>query len=469
MYENTDISDIWTLVLEQLSEQFSSSTKNLWFGGLVLESLDGDVAVLREPNSVKRSIVANRYTKPLQDAFKAILCRDIRVEMTSGEKGASVSDDDRIKPRINEEAEKYAGDEAQKEAAAKQEQFPAGQSAAKKFTVSYTFDNFVVGSSNTFAHAASLQVSNNPSGAYNPLFIYGPSGVGKTHLMRASAALMKSNNKNINLIYTRGEDFQNQLVDAISHGTQRQFREKFRTVDVLLVDDIQFISGKVSAQEEFFNTFNDLYEENKQIILTSDCPPNKMENLENRLRTRFQIGLIVDIAPPDIELRMAIIKKKSTEFGIQISNEVVTFIADKLKDNNRQLEGAIKKIYAYSLFTGSEITVEVARSAISDLITDDEPINVTIDKIFKIVSEKYSVTPDEIKGNKRNADIVMARHVCIYLLRSLTDLKLKNIGNLVGGRDHSTVSSSIDKIDREMSQNSMFEDEINELVSEIKG
>lgn len=331
----------------------------------------------------------------------------------------------------------------------------------------YTFDTFVVGKSNEFARAAAMSVANNPSNEYNPLFIYGPSGLGKTHLLCAIIDRISQNFPDYKIVSVKGEDFTNQMIDSISRGITAEFRDKYRKSDVLLIDDIQFIAGKDSTQEEFFHTFNSLYEDHKQIILTSDRPPKDIKLLENRLKTRFESGLIADIQPPDVELRTAILKKKSESLGLNIPPDVLSYIADNLKSNVRQLEGAVKRIGAQNMLTGSDITVDLAIKCISDMLTGSEPVSVTVDKVIDAVASHYCVSADDIKSKKRTSNIASARHVAIYLIRNMTTMSLPAIGR-VFSRDHSTIMNSLDTVESKIKSNPETEKEIKELIRIIK-
>ena len=336
------------------------------------------------------------------------------------------------------------------------------------YNFEYTFDNFIVGSTNKFAHAACLAVANKPAVNYNPLFIYGHSGLGKTHLMCAIINKMKENNPNINIIYTKGEDFTNQMIACLTNKSMDEFREKFRKCDVLLIDDIQFIAGKKSIQEEFFHTFNSLFEEKKQIILASDRPPREISPLEERLQSRFEWGLLADIEPPDLELRIAIIKKKAEQVNVAIPDEVLTFLGENIRSNIRQIEGAIKKLGALSFLSGRAITMEVAKECISELLGGAEPVNVTVDKIFTAIFKKYGISKEEITGPKRNKEIAMARHISIFLIRDITEMSLPNIAKIYG-RDHSTILSSIQAVEKKYRTDPLIEMEISELKKEIVG
>ena len=317
------------------------------------------------------------------------------------------------------------------------------------FNFEYTFDNFIVGNSNRFAHAAATAVAAAPAMNYNPLFIYGPSGLGKTHLLYAITNEVKKKKTNAEVIYIKGEDFTNQLIEALASQKTAEFRNKYRSCDMLLIDDIQFIAGKVSTQEEFFHTFNALYEEHKQIILTSDRPPREIKTLEDRLKTRFEWGLIADIQPPDLELRIAIIKKKAEQVNIVIPDDVLNFLAENLRSNIRQIEGAIKKLGALAFLNGREISMELARSCISELLGGEEPVSVTVDKIFAAVYRKYGISKEDLLGKKRTKEIAQARHVSIYLIKKITEMSYPNIGKIFG-RDHTTALSSCDVIEKKL-------------------
>ena len=331
----------------------------------------------------------------------------------------------------------------------------------------YTFDNFIVGSSNRFAHAACTAVAKEPAHSYNPLFIYGPSGLGKTHLLYAITNEIHKNFPTHNIIYVKGEEFTNEMIESIIRkNNPGQFREKYRKADVLLIDDIHFIAGKEGTQEEFFHTFNDLYEHGKQIILTSDRPAKDIEKLEERLRTRFEWGLTADIQPPDFELRMAIMQNKAQSLGKTFPNDVLSFLAENLTNNIRQIEGAIKKIIAYSMLNGKEITVSLVTSCISDLLSPTGKVTVTPEMIIKKVSEKYGVEIKDIYSEKRASNISQTRHICIYIIKKVLDLSYPAIGKLLS-RDHATIMSSYKRIDKEIKNNSSFEIEINELIKEI--
>lgn len=319
----------------------------------------------------------------------------------------------------------------------------------------YTFDTFVVGANNNLAHAASLAVAESPGEIYNPLFIYGGVGLGKTHLMHSIGHFILKNNPNAKVLYVTSEKFTNELIDAIrnkNNFSPTEFRDKYRTNDVLLIDDIQFIIGKESTQEEFFHTFNALYESKKQIIISSDKPPKEIETLEERLRSRFEWGLTVDIQSPDYETRMAILRKKEEMEGYNIDNEVIKYIATHIKSNIRELEGALTKIVALSRLDNKEITVELAEEALKDIISPNDKREITPEFVIEIVADHYGITPLDICSQKRSKEIVYPRQIAMYLCREMVGTQLQSIGKIIGGRDHTTVMHGIDKIKADLSK-----------------
>ena len=317
----------------------------------------------------------------------------------------------------------------------------------------YTFDTFVVGNNNKFAHAAALAVAESPGKMYNPLFIYGGAGLGKTHLMHSIAHFILSQDPTSKVIYVTSEFFTNELIEAIRNGNNTaitSFREKYRSVDVLLIDDIQFIIGKEATQEEFFHTFNELHGNKKQIIISSDKPPKEIETLEARLRSRFEWGILADISSPDYETRMAILHKKEEMDGYNIDNEVIQYIATNIKSNIRELEGALNKLVALSNLENREITVELAQEALKDIISPDQKRDVTPQLIIDIVAEHFGISPADIISNKRSSEIVVPRQIVMYLCRHMIDIPLKSIGAYIGKRDHSTVIHGVNKIEAEL-------------------
>lgn len=317
----------------------------------------------------------------------------------------------------------------------------------------YTFNTFVVGNNNKMAHAASLAVAESPGEAYNPLFIYGGVGLGKTHLMHSIAHFVLQKNPNAKVLYVTSEYFTNELIESIRNGnnsTMSKFREKYRNIDVLLIDDIQFIIGKESTQEEFFHTFNTLHGAKKQIVISSDKPPKDMEILEDRLRSRFEWGLIVDISSPDYETRMAILRKKEELDGYKIDDKVIEYIAKNVKSNIRELEGSLNKIMAYANLEKSEINLALAEKVLKDIISPNEKRVVTPELIINVVADHFDLSPSDIVGNKRNSKVVFPRQIVMYLCRDMTGITLKNVGKYLGGRDHTTIMNGVEKIEKEI-------------------
>ncbi len=349
---------------------------------------------------------------------------------------------------------------------------PVSQSAiiTANLNPKYTFDTFVVGANNNLAHAASLAVAESPGEIYNPLFIYGGVGLGKTHLMHSIGHFILKNNQAAKVLYVTSEKFTNELIDAIrnkNNFSPTEFREKYRNNDVLLIDDIQFIIGKESTQEEFFHTFNALYEAKKQIIISSDKPPKEIETLEERLRSRFEWGLTVDIQSPDYETRMAILRKKEEMEGYNIDNEVIKYIATNIKSNIRELEGALTKIVALSRLDNKEITVELAEEALKDIISPNDKREVTPELVIQVVADHYGITPLDISSQKRNKEIVYPRQIVMYLCRDMVGTPLQMIGKYLGGRDHTTIIHGIEKINTEMNKNDTLNNTIEILKKKI--
>ena len=448
------------MVQDKMKQQLGTTAMNLWFGDIEIISFSNYTLTLMTSTEFKMQIINEKYLSQLEDIFKDLMGFSIKIVVVSKNPSVNI---DKIKNQISSEdilperEESFEHTEVQ----------PILGSTMPTVNFEYTFDNFIVGSSNKFAHAACIAVADKPAQDYNPLFIYGPSGLGKTHLLYAVTNEIKTKNPFANIIYIKGEDFTNQMIESLAKKSMAKFRDKYRTCDVLLIDDIQFIAGKESTQEEFFHTFNALYEEGKQIILTSDRPPKDIKTLEDRLKTRFEWGLIADIQPPDLELRIAIFKNKISQAGITISDEIITYLAENLRSHIRQIEGAVKKLVAIKFLSGSEITMDIAKNCMTELLGGAEPVNVTVDKIFAAIEKKYDVGKTELVGKSRVKDVAQARHIAIYLVRTITEMSLPNIGKLFN-RDHSTVISSIDTIEKKISSSPAIEIEINELIKEIK-
>ena len=463
-----DISKVWHLVRESFRPELSDIITDLWLGGLEVLDFQGSTVTMKAESEVKIRVVTSKYKTDIEKRFSEMLGFDVTLSLVCTEGPVIPPDEPGILQRPPEDPS-APGDDSLTAQENDNAFRPGGiGSTLPPFNFEYTFENFIVGTSNKFAHAACIAVADRPAQAYNPLFIYGPSGLGKTHLLYAITNELKKKMGNIRVIYIKGEDFTNQMIDSLSRQAMNEFRDKYRNCDVLLIDDIQFIAGKTSTQEEFFHTFNALHEAGKQIIMTSDRPPREIKTLEDRLKTRFEWGLIADIQPPDLELRTAIIKKKADQVNVSIPDDVLTFLAENLRSNIRQIEGAIKKLGAKSFLTGRRVTMELARSCISELLGGAEPVTVTVDKIFAAVYRKYNIKREDIVSAKRTKDIANARHITVYVIRQVTDMSLPNIGKIID-RDHSTVISSLETVEKRMAQNPVFRAEMEELVKEIKG
>ncbi len=429
-------NDLWNLVREYCKEHVTDTIYSLWLEPLQLVSFEDNKVVL-SASEFKANIVQKKFMDLLNAAFEATM-GPIDIEIISDKAGAE-------KP----------------EAAA-----PAYEDAQGNYDL--TFDTFVVGSSNKFPHAAALAVANAPGQAYNPLFIWGKPGLGKTHLLNAICAEIKKNQPDAKIIYTSSEDFTNELINSLAQKTMQQFHDKYRTADVLLVDDVQFIGGKASTQEEFFHTFDALIQDNKQIVFTSDRPPKEIQQLEERVKSRFEWGLLADIQPPDIETRMAIILRKAEYCGLTLSNDVVQFIAEKIKNNIRQLEGVVKKLNAQYIISGKEPNLLAAQNAIQDILSDNQPISVQVDNILSEVARTYDTTVDNIKSEKRNANISNARKAAMYIIREVTSLPMEKIGEIFGGKHHSTVIYGINKVEEAMDNDPSVKATIESIINNVQ-
>ena len=454
-----DIKNIWISVKESLRDSLAQTVIDLWFGELEIVSFENNCLSFSTNSEFKYKIITEKYIDMLKERFKDFLGFDININIVL------VKPDDDLSDIYSQMLDQMPGQEENSEKVKAER--PVRGIVPPNYNFEYTFDNFIVGNSNKFAHAACTAVADNPATNYNPLFIYGPSGLGKTHLMSAVVNEIKKKKDDLSVVYIKGEDFTNELIESLSKQQMNKFRDKYRTCDILLIDDIQFIAGKNSTQEEFFHTFNSLYEDHKQIILSSDRPPKDIQLLEERLKTRFEWGLIADIEPPDLELRIAIIKKKAEQVSLDIPNEVLTFLAENLRSNIRQIEGAIKKLSALSFLSGKSISMELAKSCIEELLGGAEPLSVTIEKIYTAVQKKYGIRKEDILGQKRNKEIAEARHICVYLIREITEISYPQIGKIFN-RDHATIISSYDKVSKRLAD-PMFNVEIKSIISEITG
>lgn len=440
----------WKLILETMKEEYEIADISFktWILPLKIYSVNGSlITILVSEEHMGINYIEKKYLVPLKVTICEVMGEEFEVELISAK------DKQAVELKNNNSS------------------FSSTNGMIQQFNLNpnYTFDTFVVGDNNNLAHAAALAVAETPGRVYNPLFIYGGVGLGKTHLMQAIAHFIINNNPELKVLYVTSETFTNELIESLKNqrNTNSEFREKYRTIDVLLIDDIQFIIGKESTQEEFFHTFNALYGSNKQIIISSDKPPKEMETLTERLRTRFEMGLTVDIQIPTYETKMAILNKKADIEGYDIPNEVKEYVATHIKSSIRELEGALTKLVAYSTLSHSNITVEFAEDTLKDLISPDSRKEVTPELIIQIVADHFNLTPSEITSQKRNAEIVYPRQIAMYLCRSMTDASLQHIGKVLGKRDHTTIIHGADKIGKELEKNESTKNAVDILLKKI--
>ena len=462
-------SEVLNLVKDSLKSDISDVAYKCWIAPIEAVKLEGNNAHICVANPFHKDILENQYKNKLEKGFAEILgfpvsiviqtTESVQAEPLKSESPSVLMDEN----RDSEELESY-----NKALDYMENQQNKLNESLKNGNYEYTFDTFIVGSSNNFAYAACKAVAQKNSTAYNPLFIHGPSGLGKTHLLHAIKFEFAKNNPNANIIYVSSETFTNELINAIQKQTIGEFRNKYRKADILLIDDIQFIAGKESTQEEFFHTFNELHQIGKQIVLTSDRPPKDIKTLEDRLKTRFEWGLLTDIGLPDFETRIAIIKRKADLLNLTIPDDVAQFIASKLKNNIRQLEGAVKKIKAYKYYAGSNPSMSVAQTVIKEILNDNQPAPITVEKIIEEVAKTYSVTPEDIRSNKRTAPLPLARQVSIYVVREITQMTQAAIGDEFGGRDHATIVYSIQKVQKIIEKGSHTKAIVDDIIKNIR-
>ena len=426
-------AEIWERVLSILKQNLTETTISTWFSDIEAVSLDENQFILSVPTEFKQGILNDRYREEIQKALFELFSAEIDVV-------------------ILKEQEKA------------QYQNPQEVSRFLPGTEEYTFERFVVGNSNKLAHAAALAVAEHPAENYNPLFIHGESGLGKTHLLYAIAHTIHKNHPDYKIVYIRGEDFTNELIRDIRAGKNQEFRDKYRSADVFLMDDVQFIAGRDSTQEEMFHTFNTLYEDKKQIVFTADRPPKEMLRLEDRLKTRFEWGLLADIQPPDYETRMAIIKNKAIRMGVELPEEVLSYIAENVTANVRQIEGTVKKILAFRDLLGNNVDANSVTRAVRDMFKETSDILPTAEVIIEEVGKFYDIAPAAIRGQGRTTATSWARHIAIYLTRHMTKLSLKDIGKEFDNRDHTTILHSIDRVEKQCKS----DPETNEIIKDIR-
>ena len=430
------IIEKWEEILQTVKNEheLTEVSFNTWLKPLELFSTKDDTLYILIPTDDQMTLnyINRKYTLPIKVAVAEIVGREYEIEFVLPKQAKTIKPP---KPKAF---------------------FNTDSIDKSSLNPNYTFDTFVVGNNNKLAHAASLAVAESPGELYNPLFLYGGVGLGKTHLMHSIAHFIQSDNPSVKIVYVSSETFTNELIEAIRNGNNTamsKFREKYRNIDVLLIDDIQFIIGKESTQEEFFHTFNELYLNKKQIIISSDKPPKDMETLEERIRSRFECGLTADIGLPDYETRMAILRRKEEMDNFHLDDDILTYIATNIKSNIRELEGALNKLLAYSNLENTDITMEVAVKELSNIISPDKPKEITPQLIIDVVCEHFHIAPDQMISKSRSNEIAKPRQIAMYLCKSMTDASLESIGSMLGGRDHSTIIHGIKKVEDEVSTN----------------
>ena len=432
-------SETWNIICNYLKDKITDVAFDTWISRIEPVSLDFEKGrtKLLVPSEFHRETLLRCYMPLLNEAFTTVFGTTFEICL--------------ILPEEDEEKEEE-----------KVNNTPTS-------IYEYTFQNFIVGSSNTFAHAAAMAVAANPANAYNPLMMYGSSGLGKTHLLYAIGNEIKKNDPEKKIQYVKGDDFMNELIESIGNNTTAEFRQKYRQADVLLVDDVQFIAGRDRTQEEFFHTFNTLYEARKQIVLTSDRPPKEIKILDDRLRSRFEWGLLADLQPPDIETRIAIIKKKANILELPLTNEQAEYIANKIKSNVRQLEGVVKKLNARYLLNNEKINQILIAEVISDILNNEAPPEHTVEKIIEEVARTFGVDPEDIRSQKsRRANINHPRHIAIYISRELTDLSMVAIGEAFGNRHYSTIVYTIQQMEKKMQTNTKLKETVEDIIKNIR-
>lgn len=465
----TELDVVWEKSLDRIKTSLSAPAFNTWFKNTEPVAIHEGSFVISTPNKFTKEWIESRHLGLIKTALQEAMGPEgsdldvkvtVRRERPAANPGVSVSAED---PSADASTASLPPDPLRVERRTAPRLGPSGQ-----FNPRYVFDTFVVGESNRFAHAASIAVAEKPAASYNPLFLYGGSGLGKTHLLHAIGVYGSSLFPDMSVKYVTGETFTNEFIQSIMNTAAEPFRKKYRDVDLLLIDDIQFIVGKEQTQEEFFHTFNVLYEAHKQIVVSSDRPPKEMPTLEDRLRSRFEWGLIVDIQPPNLETRMAILQKKAELSGIDISDEVIQFIASKRQLNVRELEGALTRVAAFADLTDSQIDVSLAKDILKEILPEARPKKITMRVIINECSKYFGVSSAEITGNSRLRHIVYPRQVAMYLARELTDISLPKIGDDFGGRDHTTVMHSVSKVSSAVKKNQETKAQIQELINRIK-
>ncbi|GGE48169.1 chromosomal replication initiator protein DnaA [Pullulanibacillus camelliae] len=449
-----NIQQLWTEALKAIEAKLSKPSFETWLKSTSADSYSDNVLIISAPNEFARDWLETHYSTLIIDTIKDLTGSEIGVKFIIPQK-PNENDDETFGQRKNiQKRQPIKGDK--------------NKEHRHMLNPKYTFDTFVIGAGNRFAHAASLAVAEAPAKAYNPLFIYGGVGLGKTHLMHAIGHYVIEHNPDAKVVYLSSEKFTNEFINSVRDNQQVDFRNKYRNVDVLLIDDIQFLAGKEGTQEEFFHTFNTLHEELKQIVISSDRPPKEIPTLEDRLRSRFEWGLITDITPPDLETRIAILRKKAKAEGLDMPNDVMMYIANQIYTNIRELEGALIRVVAYSSLINQDINVDLASEALKDIVPSSKPKTITIKDIQTVIGEHYNIKLEDFSAKKRTKSIAFPRQIAMYLSRELTDYSLPKIGEEFGGRDHTTVIHAHEKISKLLDTDKELQQKLKEVTEQLK-
>lgn len=454
-----DLAEIWVRCKDKLKESFNEKVFNVWIKPIMPLEVTDTYYKVAVKNDFFKTMLEENYAQVIEGVLAGIMSKNIKLiieTMDNGNSGSEAAEEMPAVPAKREQQQLF------------NENTSVQQPDESNLNPKYVFETFVIGNSNRFAHAAAQAVANDPAHAYNPLFLYGGVGLGKTHLMHAIGNRIKQNNPSMKVLYTSSEKFTNEIINSIQNKTTEAFRQKYRNIDCLIIDDIQFLKGKEQTQVEFFHTFNALKDADKQIIISSDRPPREIETLEDRLRSRFDQGLTADIQTPDLETRMAILRTKAASDNIVLPTEVITLLATNIATNIREIEGAYNKIVAYTSLMHMPITVETAQKLLSDMGNDIKTRTITYEGIIKVVADHYNVKQDELFNKKRTQNIAFPRQVAMYLCRELADLSYPRIGELFGGRDHTTVIHAYEKISNFKNSNLAFQNELQEIIEILR-
>ena len=454
-----DLAEIWVRCKDKLKESFNEKVFNVWIKPIMPLEVTDTYYKVAVKNDLFKTMLEENYAQVIEGVLAGIMSKNIKLiieTMDNGSSGSEAAEEMPAVPAKREQQQLF------------NENTSVQQPDESNLNPKYVFETFVIGNSNRFAHAAAQAVANDPAHAYNPLFLYGGVGLGKTHLMHAIGNRIKQNNPSMKVLYTSSEKFTNEIINSIQNKTTEAFRQKYRNIDCLIIDDIQFLKGKEQTQVEFFHTFNALKDADKQIIISSDRPPREIETLEDRLRSRFDQGLTADIQTPDLETRMAILRTKAASDNIVLPTEVITLLATNIATNIREIEGAYNKIVAYTSLMHMPITVETAQKVLSDMGNDCKTRTITYEGIIKVVANHYNVKQDELFNKKRTQNIAFPRQVAMYLCRELADLSYPRIGELFGGRDHTTVIHAYEKISNFKNSNLAFQNELQEIIEILR-